>query len=155
MELPTKLTEISRKMLFKVTVVVKSVDQRHTNETFKTKVFVKKKKKENSHHLFGMLFTEGGLMRDVKHGYGALLTIRKLGCAARKELLGTIRQNIYRLMKDITQQVGLKNGVKSKKKEAFFFVNGGKDTLKAVLSEGQSSVAAGVAFGVAGASPWI
>lgn len=45
MELPTKLTEISRKMLFKVTVVVKSVDQRHTNETFKTKVFVKKKKK--------------------------------------------------------------------------------------------------------------
>lgn len=61
-------------------------------------------------------------MRDVKHGYGALLTIRKLGCAARKELLGTIRQNIYRLMKDITQQVGLKNGVKSKKKKRLFFL---------------------------------
>lgn len=30
-----------------------------------------------------------------------------------------------------------------------------KDTLKAVLGEGQSSVAAGVTFGVAGASPWI
>lgn len=37
-----------------------------------------------------MLFTEWRLVRDVKHRDGTLLTICKFGCAASKELLGTI-----------------------------------------------------------------
>lgn len=49
-----------------------------------------------THHLFGMLFAEGCLVRDIKHGDGALLTICKFGCATCKELLGTIQQNVYR-----------------------------------------------------------
>lgn len=43
-----------------------------------------------------MLFAEGCLVRDIKHGDGALLTICKFGCATCKELLGTIQQNVYR-----------------------------------------------------------
>lgn len=41
-----------------------------------------------------MLFTEGCLVCDIKHGDGALLTIRKPGCATSKELLRTIQQNV-------------------------------------------------------------
>lgn len=70
-------------------------------------------------HLFGMLFAEGCLVRDIKHGDGALLTICKFGCATCKELLGTIQQNV----------------------------------LKAVSSEGQSSVVAGLALCAASAGP--
>lgn len=72
-------------------------------------------------HLFGMLFAEWCLVRDVKHRDGALLTIRKFGCATSKELLGTIQQNV----------------------------------LKTVLSEGQSSVVAGLALCAACAGPCI
>lgn len=49
-----------------------------------------------TYHLFGMLFAEGCLVCDIKHGDGALLTICKPGCAASKELLRAIQQNVWR-----------------------------------------------------------
>lgn len=49
-----------------------------------------------AYHFFGMLVAEGRLVRDVKHGDGALLPVRKLGCAAGEELLGTIQKNVCR-----------------------------------------------------------
>lgn len=51
-----------------------------------------------------MLFTEWCLVRNVKDGDGALLTICKFGCATRKELLRTIQKDVYRnKIKEITQ----------------------------------------------------
>lgn len=49
-----------------------------------------------AYHFFGMLVAEGRLVRDVKHGDGALLTVCKFGCAASEELLGTIQKNVCR-----------------------------------------------------------
>lgn len=47
-----------------------------------------------AHHFFGMLVAERRLVRDVKDGDGALLTVCKFGCAAREQLLGTIQKNV-------------------------------------------------------------
>lgn len=40
-----------------------------------------------THHFLGVFLAQRGLMRDVKDGDGALLSISKLGGAAGEELL--------------------------------------------------------------------
>ena len=41
-----------------------------------------------------MFLTQRGLMRDVKDGDGALLSIGKLGGAAGEELLAAVQQDV-------------------------------------------------------------
>lgn len=110
-----------------------------------------------------MLFAEGCLVRDIKHGDGALLTICKFGCATCKELLGTIQQNVYREQlrkkkkkkkpRNALNRDHVNNILQHRCKPAVHKSGGAKDTLKAVSSEGQSSVVAGLALCAASAGP--
>lgn len=49
-------------------------------------------------HLFGMFFTQGRLVCNVKHWHRALLSVCKLGSAAGEELLRAVQEDVLETM---------------------------------------------------------